>query len=183
MLVIPFEALSIYRWLLSKSYQEMGTREEPELCFVWQLYREVWILRCLTNCIFVTSSCTAEYSHMFIEIATPPFSFRLYVTRTRGEIVRWYGLLCWHVRSAQLYIFSSKVHNTVTELIKHLKDVSRWLLPYLRHYWGKKKNLINGHLYLLILVDFCLYAVSRFGNLLGIVITLTWHQTIKRVKN
>lgn len=182
MLVIPFEALSIYRWLLSKSYQEMGTREEPELCFVWQLYREVWILRCLTNCIFVTSSCTAEYSHMFIEIATPPFSFRLYVTRTRGEIVRWYGLLCWHVRSAQLYIFSSKVHNTVTELIKHLKDVSRWLLPYLRHDLGKK-NLINGHLYLLILVDFCLYAVSRFGNLLGIVITLTWHQTIKHVKN
>lgn len=157
----------------------MGTREEPELCYVWQLYREVWILRCFTNCIFVTLSCVA--AHTLIEIATPSFLFRLHGIRTQGETVRCYGLPCWqYVRSAQLYVFLSKGHSIVTELIRHLEDVSRWLHPYLRHYWGRKSQLINGHLYL-ILFEVGPYAMRRFGSLLGI--TLTWHQTSKHAKN
>lgn len=43
--VIPFKALSIHRGFLPKSEQQTGPREEPGLCFVWQLYTEVRIPR------------------------------------------------------------------------------------------------------------------------------------------
>lgn len=65
---------------------------------------------CIQRCEFwdtfmwlrATLLSEVKHSHMFIKIAMFPFSFRLYVTRTLGEIVRCYGLMCWwQVRNAQ----------------------------------------------------------------------------------